>query len=277
LEDRHDGLQGPALTGPISSGKDRGMVAVSLQSGSSGNCIFVEAGNVRLLFDAGICGAEAERRLSCCGYDIRQVDALIISHDHSDHALYAGVYQRKYGLPIYATPKTLSEADRRHGLGSLKDVSLFFAGGKLRFGDISVESLPTPHDGADGAAFVVDAGGKRLGIMTDLGHVFEGLGEVMAELDAVFIESNYEPSMLAAGPYPAFLKRRIAGPGGHISNAEAAELLRACTRLKWACLSHLSGHNNSPEAALLRHRQILRRDLPLYIAGRSAATGIMRV
>jgi phosphoribosyl 1,2-cyclic phosphodiesterase len=265
------------LTGPGNSGEGGGIAAVSLQSGSSGNCIYVEAGNVRLLFDAGICGAKAERRLSACGYDIRKADALIISHDHADHVLYAGVYQRKYGLPVYATPMTLSAAEKRHALGSLKDVSLFFSGGKLRFGEISVETIPTPHDGADGAAFVIDAGGKRLGIMTDLGHVFDGLVDVMAGLDAVFIESNYEPAMLAAGPYPAFLKRRITGPGGHISNVESAELLRVCKRLKWACLSHLSGKNNSPETALGRHREILRKDLTLYVAGRSAETGIMRL
>lgn len=232
---------------------------------------------MRLLFDAGICGAQAERRLASWGYDIRQVDALIISHDHADHVLYAGVYQRKYGLPIYVTPGTLSAAQERHGLGSLEHVSLFFAGGTLRFGEISVESVPTPHDCADGAAFIVDAGGKRLGIMTDLGHVFEGLGDLLAGLDAVFIESNYDPAMLASGPYPAFLKRRITGPAGHISNVESAELLRPCTRLRWACLSHLSGQNNSPQTALMQHRRIIRRDLPLYVAGRSAATGIMRL
>ncbi len=265
------------MTGRGRAAGGDGVAAVALQSGSSGNCIFVEARGVKLLFDAGICGAEAQRRLALSGYDIRQVDALIISHDHADHVLYAGVYQRKYGLPIYATPGTLSAAERRHGLGNLKDVSLFFAGGRLRFGDVSVESVPTPHDGADGSAFIVDAGGKRLGIMTDLGHVFEGLADLLAGLDAVFIESNYEPAMLAAGPYPAFLKRRITGPAGHISNIESAELLRACTRLQWACLSHLSGQNNSPETALRRHRQILQRDLPLFVADRSAATGIMRL
>lgn len=253
------------------------MAAVSLQSGSSGNCILVDAGGVKLLFDAGICGAEAERRLASFGYDIRQVDALIISHDHADHVLYAGVYQRKYGLPIYATPGTLSAAEKKHGLGNLRDVSLFLAGGSLRFGEVFVESVPTPHDGADGAVFVVDAGGKRLGIMTDLGHVFEGLSDLLAGLDAVFMESNYEPAMLAAGPYPAFLKRRITGPAGHISNVESAELLRACTRLQWACLSHLSGRNNSPETALRRHREILRSDLELFVADRSAPTGVMRL
>ena len=265
------------MTGPDVPVKAAGISAVSLQSGSSGNCIFVEAGDVRLLFDAGICGAEAERRLARLGYDMREVDALIISHDHADHVLYAGVYQRKYGMPVFVTPGTLSAAERRHNLGKLKDVSLFFAGGRLQFGGLSIESVPTPHDGADGAAFIVDAGGKRLGIMTDLGHVFEGLEDLLGGLDAVFLESNYEPSMLASGPYPARLKHRIAGPAGHLSNIESAELIESSARLKWACLSHLSEKNNSPETALQRHRQILRRDIPLYVAGRSQATGIIRL
>lgn len=253
------------------------MASVSLQSGSSGNCIFVEAGNVRLLFDAGICGVAAERRLAALGYDIRQVDALIISHDHSDHVRYAGVYQRKYGLPVYATGGTLSEMEKRRGIGDLKEAHLFFSGGEMRFGEVSVESVPTPHDCADGAAFVVNAGGKRLGIMTDLGHVFGGLGDLLGGLDAVFIESNYEPSMLEAGPYPLFLKKRISGPAGHISNMESAELLSASTKLRWACLCHLSGQNNSPATAICRHREIVGSDLKLYVAGRSGPTGIMRV
>lgn len=267
-------LRGPSLSGPADS---KGISAVSLQSGSSGNCIFVDAGNVRLLFDAGICGAEAEKRLARVGYDIREVDALVISHDHADHVRYAGVYQRKYGLPVFVTPGTLSAAERKYNLGHLNDVSLFFAGETLRFGEVTIESVPTPHDGADGSAFIIDAGGKRLGIMTDLGHVFDGLEDLMTGLDAVFMESNYEPSMLAAGPYPASLKRRIAGPSGHISNAESAELIRTSARLKWACLSHLSGQNNSPETALLVHRRILQRDLLLYIAGRASPTGVMRL
>jgi len=254
------------------------MIAISLQSGSNGNCIYVETGGVRLLFDAGISGIQAERRLSERGREIRSVDAVIISHDHIDHIRYAGVYQRKYGIPVYVTPKTLDVAVQRLALGRLNEIRHFRPGSTLTFGAVSVHTIPTPHDGAEGSAFVVSSGQKRLGILTDLGYTFEGLDRLVASLDAVFIESNYDPEMLDCGPYPTFLKRRIKGPGGHLSNVEAAELLRtAGGRLQWACLAHLSGKNNRPDVAMRTHRSIVTSNLRLYHADRHSATGTLVV
>jgi phosphoribosyl 1,2-cyclic phosphodiesterase len=253
------------------------MRAISLQSGSNGNCVYVEAGGARLLIDAGIAGIRAERRLAAHGIDIRQVDALLVSHDHADHVRYAGVYQRKYGMPVLATRGTLETAFSKYPLGRMDNVRTFRAGETLSIGDVSVHTVPTSHDGADGAAFVVSAGEKSLGVLTDLGHVFDGLAEVVASLDAVFLESNYDPAMLAAGPYPGFLKRRIQGPGGHLSNREAAGLLAGTGgRLKWACLSHLSENNNHPALALEAHREVLGPAMPLYAANRYAATEMPR-
>jgi len=251
--------------------------AISLQSGSNGNCIYVETGGLQLLFDAGITGVEASRRLAAYGRDIKDIDALIISHDHADHVRYAGVYQRKFGLPVFITPKTLDSASTGHRLGRLNNVNYFQAGEEIQFGAVSVQTIPSPHDCIDGVAFVVSCHGKRLGILTDLGHVFKELFSVMASLDAVFIESNYDPEMLARGPYPAFLKRRIQGPQGHLSNAESAGLLQAGNRLKWACLAHLSINNNNPATAQKAHREILGEDLRLYTASRYTATGILSV
>src|SRR5512140_1670221 len=236
------------------------MIAISLQSGSSGNCIYVETGGVRLLFDAGITGVQAEERLATHGRDIRSIDAVIISHDHSDHIRHAGVLQRKYGIPVYVTPATLAAASSRCALGRMKDVRHFRSNDKLRFGDVLVHAIPTPHDGVDGSVFVIESGDKRLGILTDLGHVFKDLVRIVSSLDAVFLESNYDPEMLAHGPYPAYLKQRIRGPRGHISNLEAAEvLLRASkeNRLQWACLAHLSEQNNNPDVALRTHRKVM--------------------
>ena len=253
------------------------MHAISLQSGSNGNCIYVETSGVRLLFDAGICGSQAEGRLRARGREIRDVDGLIISHDHSDHVKYAGVFQRKYGIPVYITPRTLARAESNHSLGKLNTVNCFFSGGTVWFGDVSVRSIPTPHDGEDGSVFIVDSGEKRLGILTDIGHVFKELPDVISSLDAVFMESNYDPEMLDRGRYPAFLKKRIKGPGGHLSNTESAELLRDGKRLKWACLAHLSENNNEPSLALKTHRNILGKNFPLHIAGRYMSTGILSV
>jgi phosphoribosyl 1,2-cyclic phosphodiesterase len=254
------------------------MIAIALQSGSSGNCIYVESAGIKLLFDAGISGLQAERRLSEHGVDIRQVEAVIISHDHSDHISCAGVYQRKFGLPLYMTPKTLEAASEGSSFGRNPDVRFFRSDDMLQFGSVTVQAVPTPHDGADGTAFVVSANSKSLGILSDLGHVFKGLDHIIASLDAVFLESNYDPSMLEHGPYPAYLKHRIRGPEGHLSNIEAAELLRKSgARLKWACLAHLSANNNSPEIALRTHRKIVPPGLTLYASSRFMSTGILYV
>jgi phosphoribosyl 1,2-cyclic phosphodiesterase len=253
------------------------MIAVSLQSGSSGNCIYVETGDIKLLFDAGISGVAAERRLRECGRDIRDVTALIISHDHSDHVRYAGVYERKFGIPVYITPRTLQAAEKNVPVGRMRNVHAFFPGSALNFGRVTVRTLPTPHDGVDGSVFVVCSGTKRLGIMTDLGHVFQGLKDEIASLDAVFIESNFDAVMLRNGPYPSFLKHRVEGPCGHLSNIEAAELLLEGKRLKWACLSHLSGNNNDPAVAVQTHRDVIGNKLKLYTASRSRVSDILKV
>jgi len=250
---------------------------ISLQSGSNGNCIYVEAGDKKLLFDAGIAGIRAERRLAAHGRDIRDVDALIISHDHTDHARCLGIYQRKFDLPVCITKATLAAA-RRHRLGDLREVRPFRPGRAIRFGDVTVETIRTPHDGADGVAFVVDDGDSRLGILTDLGHVFDGLADVIASLDAVLIESNYDPHRLAGGPYPRLLKERIRGDGGHLANQESAGLIAAAaTGLRWVCLGHLSETNNTPDLAMHAHRAAVGKKLPLHLAGRYEASDAWEV
>ena len=161
----------------------------------------------------------------------------------------------------------------------MPDIHHFQAGELLRFSNVSVETVSTAHDGADGVAFVVDDGTRRLGILTDLGHRFDGLDAVISSLDAVFLESNYDYDMLVTGAYPEFLKTRIQGPGGHLSNLEAAELLLHAARkdLRFACLAHLSGDNNCPELALQTHSKVLGERFPLHVATRYGATGMMEV
>ena len=167
---------------------------------------------------------------------------------------------RKFGLPVYATAATYRAASR-YDLGEIDDLRHFTAGEPLRIGKVTVETISTPHDAEDGVVFVVDDGKHRLGILTDLGHVFFGLGDVIGSLDAVLLESNYDPDMLANSSRPDWLKERIAGPAGHISNVEAAELLLASAskRMQWACLGHLSEDSNTPKLALATHRKILGR------------------
>lgn len=261
------------------------MKVISLQSGSNGNCFYVEASGVRLLFDAGISGRCAEQRLEQHGRDIRHVDGLFISHDHSDHIRSMGVFQRKFGLPVYVTRATLNAAYRTGKVGPMQRVRFFTAGDSVSFTGqdnrtITVHTIPTPHDSADGVVFVIeDDDGNRVGILTDLGHVFDGLREVLRSLDAVIIESNYDNEMLEYGRYPAHLKRRIRGRGGHLSNDEAAQLLAqtGINRLKWACLCHLSEDNNRPDVAVQTHKDMLGDEFPVYVASRYEVSRIFEI
>jgi phosphoribosyl 1,2-cyclic phosphodiesterase len=250
------------------------MTLVSLQSGSNGNCYYVESGSTAILIDAGIPGSEAARRLEALGRDIRDVKALVISHDHSDHASSAGVFSRMFGIPVYMTARTEEAARRRFSVGRIETLEHFAAGDTLRIGSLRLETVPTPHDAADGVVFVVQDRRRRVGVLTDLGHVFPELGEVIRSLNGVLLESNYDPELLESGPYPPWLKARIRGDGGHISNTEAAELLRdaAGRRLEWACLGHLSEENNRPELALDTHREVARPGFPLHAASHWEST-----
>ena len=254
------------------------MEVIALQSGSNGNCTYVESHGVRLLFDAGISGKQAQARLAAHGRDIENVHALVVSHDHRDHSRCLGCYQRKFGLPVNVTRGTLTVASKKEKLGLLSDVRYFRAGSALRFGKVTVETIPTPHDAVDGVAFVVDDGIRRLGIMIDLGHPFAGLVSSMKTLDAVVIENNHDSEMLTNGPCPESLKRRIRGRHGHLSNDDSTRLLRAAgNRLKWACLAHLSGDNNDPGLAVDTHRRVLGWQLPLFVASRYEATDVLEV
>lgn len=251
---------------------------VSLQSGSNGNCYYVESGDTRLLFEAGLSGAQTKNRLESIGVDIRTVQAVVISHAHSDHIYYAGVLQRQYQLPIWMTRGTFKRMRETGKLGSVSDPNLFCGGETLQIGTIRVETLPTTHDVPDGVCFVVDDGTARLGIMTDLGSRFFGLHETVTTLDGIFLESNYDPEMLDNGVYPDMLKKRIRSDQGHLSNEEAAELLlKSGKQLRWACLAHLSERNNCPALALETHQKILGNTFPLYIATRHEVSQVFEL
>lgn len=252
------------------------MKTFSLQSGSNGNCIYVEAGDVRLLFDAGISGKTAAARMESHGRDIRDVTALILSHDHNDHVSCAGVFHRKFGLPLYMTAGThAAVADQ---IGRVSGVRHFRPGDCLTFGDVRVHTLRTPHDAVEGVCFVVEHEGRRLGILTDLGHPFDALGPVLSELHAAYIESNYDVEMLEKGPYPYYLKQRIRGHGGHLSNAESAELVATRGRgLEWAVLAHLSAENNHPTIAMHTHRRTVGSSFPLLVASRTEVGPMLTV
>jgi phosphoribosyl 1,2-cyclic phosphodiesterase len=252
------------------------VLTFSLQSGSNGNSIYVEGDGVALLFDAGISGRQARLRMEGYGRSVRDVDALLLSHDHADHVRCAGIFQRLFGMPIYVTRPTHRVIS--YQLGMVRDVRHFHAGQSLSFGPLTVHTYPTPHDAVDGVVFVVECRGKRLGILTDLGHPFDGLAELLGSVDAAYLESNYDPHMLEDGPYPPELKARIRGLGGHLSNEESAELVRLSDRRhKWIALAHLSEQNNHPDVALQTHRAVVGNNCRLTVAGRYCVSAVLRI
>lgn len=230
---------------------------------------------MRLFFDAGVSALQTRERLAQFGYAPDGADALFISHDHSDHIKCAGVYLRKFGVPLYITERTLAVSRRRAQLGQLDDIRFFKAGASVKVGHLTVETISTPHDAVDGVVFVVDDGRRRVGICTDVGHVYNDLRSLVETVDALYLESNFDDHMLATGSYPPILKRRISGNGGHISNRDAAELVarHASTRLQWLCLAHLSAENNTPDIAYAAHRAALGDQLTIHVAQRYDVSG----
>ena len=257
------------------------MEVISLQSGSAGNCVFVRSGETRLLFDAGISGNNAQMRLADYGHNIRDCDGLILSHEHWDHISGVGVLHRKFDLPVHANLRTWNATRAKPSTGCIGRPNYFESGKPFRIGSMRIETLRTPHDAIEGVCFVIEdiETGQRFGLLTDLGHVFSGLLEMMGTLDAVLIESNYDESMLRHGPYPQKLKDRISGKRGHISNTDAAELLNACDadKLQWACLGHLSEKNNSPEVAMATHRERNGDRFPIFCANRDRALQLPKI
>ncbi len=244
--------------------------AWSLASGSSGNAIAVESEDGVLLVDAGISAARIASGLDL-PHNPDRLCAAIITHDHRDHIAGARILAKRWRVPIYLSAGTHRAAYR--ALGDLPGHRYFRPGDMFEIAGFRVRTIPTPHDSAEPAAVTIERRGRRCGVFTDLGHPFPGLGEAISELDAVFLESNYDPRMLAEGDYPAFLKNRIRSPAGHLANEEAAALVRdyGC-RLQAAVLAHLSAHNNRPEIALQTFHAIAgdaqRRGLRCFTAPR---------
>lgn len=224
------------------------MRVASLASGSSGNSYYLECAEGAILVDAGLSGKALLHHLELAGGDPGKVRGVVVTHDHTDHSSGAGVLFRKFGWRLWMTKGT-RDACRALGRAEVETVA---AGSGLKAAGFAIEFIATPHDGAEPVMVAIEHGGVRCGVFTDLGHPFGGLADYLGGLDFAFLESNYDPGLLAKNRrYPASLKRRISGPSGHLSNSEAAKLLAGVpgTRLRKVVLSHLSEENNRPDLA----------------------------
>jgi len=217
----------------------------SLNSGSNGNCYYVGNDEEAVLIDAGISCRETEKRLVRAGLSMQKVKAIFISHEHTDHIRGVEVLAKKHKLPIYITPSTLQHS------GLSIDESLvysFDAYAPIVLGNISITAFPKYHDASDPHSFIVQSKGITIGVFTDIGVVCDDLIKNFKQCHAAFLEANYDVEMLEKGGYPYYLKKRISGERGHLSNAQALELFISHKPefMTHILLSHLSRDNNNP-------------------------------
>lgn len=226
---------------------------VSIASGSSGNCIYAGTESTHVLIDAGISTKRIEKGLFEVGVKPAELSGICITHEHSDHVKGLGVLARKYEVPIYGTEGTLNEIRKMKNLGEYPKELLHPILPDVDFavGDLTVKPFHIDHDAADPVAYRIQSGNKSIAVATDLGHFNQYTIDHLLDLDAVLLESNHDIRMLETGPYPYYLKRRILGDFGHLSNENAGRLLNCILndKLKHILLGHLSQENNLPELA----------------------------
>jgi phosphoribosyl 1,2-cyclic phosphodiesterase len=222
---------------------------VPLASGSKGNAALLEFGSTRLLLDAGLSAKRLAVRLGEVGVEPRDISAVLLSHEHEDHTRGAELFSRRHGTPVACCWQTLEAMDRSPA--HFTEWMSFNSGETFDVGDVKVLPFPVPHDAAKPVGFVIEGEGMRVGMVTDLGHATTLVLERLRGCEVLMIESNHDNQMLMDGPYPWHLKQRVSGRLGHLSNREAAEMLRhtAAENCRAVVLTHLSEKNNTPALA----------------------------
>lgn len=228
-----------------------------LASGSKGNACYIETDNTRILIDGGLSCRELLRRMELVGLETSRLDAIIITHEHSDHIKGVGPISRKFNSTVYSNSSTINRCVKTLGKTSLNDN--LQTGETLKINDITVETFAKGHDAVEPIGLIVSSNGSRLGILTDVGKSTSLIEDVLQDCTGVLLEFNHDIEMLENGPYSYYLKRRIKGSKGHLSNDQAGTLLKRLSnkRLCHVVLAHLSEVNNTPEKALAKARESL--------------------
>jgi len=223
----------------------------SLGSGSKGNCLVVEAGASRVLLDCGLSPRETEKRLGKLGLAPSDLAGILLTHEHDDHAGQAYAFARQHDLPVwltYGTQVAMTESGKQAG-----EVLTHTIHGRAAFavGDLQVLPYTVPHDAREPVQFVLSDGAFRLGVLTDIGASTAHVEATLSGCDALVLECNHDLDLLWGGGYPKWLKERIAGPFGHLSNAAAGQLLASLdrSRLQHVIAAHLSLQNNRADFA----------------------------
>ncbi len=220
----------------------------SIASGSSGNCIYAGSAATSVLIDAGISGRRIEQGLSGIDQSMADIDGILVTHEHSDHIKGIGVLARRYGIPVYATAGTHKALSQMTSVGKIPEglANVIRADHVFQIGDLTISPFIISHDAAEPVGYRIAHNGKSCAVATDMGCWDDYTVGQLKELDVLLLESNHDVHMLQAGPYPYYLKRRIMGERGHLSNETAGRLLSEILhdRIRQICLGHLSRENN---------------------------------
>ena len=235
----------------------------SLSSGSSGNCYLVGSENTNILIDAGISAKKTGEALSELGLTFKEISAVLISHEHSDHIKGIDIISKKHGIPVYSNQKTRDAMIPLCKNCDCIDFRTFIQDSTFEIGDISVKAFNVSHDAADTVGFLVKNGNSSLCTATDTGCVTPEIHSAICESDLIVLEANHDENILMMGKYPWFLKQRILGKNGHLSNEAAGEeIVKATTenpKKRRFLLAHLSKENNFPEMAYQTIINVLER------------------
>lgn len=243
-----------------------------LSSGSEGNSTLIESCGRSILIDAGISGKKLMERLSSISADPGIISGIVITHDHADHINGAGVIARKLKIPVYIHRENYFTSSHK-----LEKCEIKFIGDKFEIANLEIVPFPVSHDGTVNYAYCIISEGKKISHVTDIGVVTTIVKQRILNSDAIILESNHDPEMLKNGPYPWYLKQRISGNRGHLSNISAGQLIAETGqgKLRHLILGHLSKENNDPSLAFDNMTRVIEEndlDFKLHIAYQHSAT-----
>jgi phosphoribosyl 1,2-cyclic phosphodiesterase len=244
----------------------------SIASGSSGNCTFVGSEHTKLLIDVGISGKKIENGLNSIDVNPQDIQGILITHEHADHIAGLGVLARRYNTPIYGTAETINSILKMKSVGRIAEDLLHYVVPDQAFqiNDITVEPFSTSHDASNPVCYTFSADGHKIGMATDLGKYDDYIISKLTGSEILLLEANHDVNMLMVGGYPYYLKQRILGDRGHLSNELSAKLICKLLheKLKYITLAHLSKENNYEELAF----ETVRVELSNYLTDATAKT-----
>jgi phosphoribosyl 1,2-cyclic phosphodiesterase len=260
------------------------MIFSSLYSGSSGNSIFISSDNAKVLIDAGMPGKSIEGALKEIGERPEEIDAIFVTHEHSDHIKGVGILSRKYNIPVYANELTWKGMAK--AVGNIKEHNIKLMDSVVSIKDMDIVSFDIPHDAAAPSGYSLLSEGKKVCVATDLGYFSQDVKRNIIDADILLLESNHDVEMLKFGPYPYVLKRRILSDIGHLSNDACGNAITEIItdKQKRIVLGHLSNTNNYPELAYATVANILNdnkvnigKDIILTMADRSKPSSYIKL